>query len=140
MSHSNKTAASTAVLDLITEELNRRKDRSAWDKGVTVYALELAAELRENIELGRADIAEAGSLEKALLCGAESWSQYSNCGCSLRRDSDIAERLCTPAELKRRRGGELPPNGRESWLDVQTSALRQAAALIEDYYPKCISE
>ena len=28
-------------------------------------------------------------------------------------DSDIAERLCTPSELKRKRGDELPPNSRE---------------------------
>lgn len=28
-------------------------------------------------------------------------------------DSDIAERLCTLSELKRKRGDELPPNSRE---------------------------
>lgn len=31
----------------IKKELEARKDRSAWDKGVTVYALELLEEYRE---------------------------------------------------------------------------------------------
>lgn len=31
----------------IKAELESRKDRSAWDKGVTMYALELLEEYRE---------------------------------------------------------------------------------------------
>lgn len=101
----------------IIEKLNERNDRSAWDRGVTVYAVELVEEFEE---LGR-------DCEAVLLNGAASWSKYSYGGCSLIYDEDIAARLCTPSELKRKRGGELPPNGREEWLDVQARALAQAA-------------
>ena len=45
-------------------------------------------------------------------------------------DSDIAERLCTPSELKKTRNGERKPNSREEWLDVQARALRQAFSRI----------
>ena len=39
-----------AIYDKITAELEARKDRSAWDKGVNVYALELVEELKERAE------------------------------------------------------------------------------------------
>ena len=55
-----------------------------------------------------------------LLAGA-AWG-----GCSLIYNGDIAERLCTPSELKKTRNGERRPNDREMWLDTQTRALRQA--------------
>lgn len=45
-------------------------------------------------------------------------------------DGDIAERLCTPSEYKRKRGGDFQPNSRETWLDVQARALYQAARWI----------
>lgn len=48
-----------------------------------------------------------------------------NGGCSLCYDSDIAARVCTPSELKRKHGGVYEPNSRETWLDVQTRALHQ---------------
>lgn len=62
--------------------------------------------------------------------GADSWGQYSRDGSALVYDDDIAERLCTPSELKRKHGGKLAPNKRETWLDVQSRALFQAAELI----------
>jgi hypothetical protein len=56
--------------------------------------------------------------------------QYSYGGCSLIYDCDIAERLCSPSELKRTRDGERSPNAKEEWLDVQARALYQAARLV----------
>ena len=97
-----------------------RKDRSAWDRGVSEYAVELL----ESIEgYEPADAAEAKAL---MLDGARDWEEYSYGGCSLIYGCDIAERLCAPYELRRTRGGELPPNRRETWLDVQARALWQA--------------
>jgi len=66
-----------------------------------------------------------------MLNGAQNWYQYSWGGCSLIYDRDIAERLCTPSELKRTKNGERRPNQNEEWLDVQARALRQAARKIE---------
>ena len=62
--------------------------------------------------------------------GASSWDQYSWGGCSLIYNSDIAERLCTPSELKQTRNGERKPNANEEWLDTQARALYQASAAI----------
>lgn len=94
---------------------------SAWAKGVKLYAEELQEFLRaENVE----------ATKENLLNGASNWADYSYSGCSLIYDTDIAERLCTPSELKRKRGGKLPPNSRETWLDVQARALYQACNMV----------
>ena len=96
--------------------------RSAWNRGVKAYALELLEELPKNVEYSSIQ-----SLEADLLNGARDWNQYSWGGCSLIYDEDIAKRICTPSELKKTRNGERRPNSREEWLDTQARALSQAA-------------
>ena len=118
----------------LIERLENERPRSAWGRGVKEYAIELAYELKEGIDGGYidADILESPKvLTKALLNGADSWHEYSWGGCALIYDNDIAKRLSTPSDLKRKRGGELPPNEREEWLDVQARALNQAARMIQ---------
>lgn len=105
--------------------IETRKTRSAWDKGVTLYALDLLDNIRD---LTAAD--SMRDLQTALLNGARDWKEYSWGGCSLCYNSDIAERLCSPSEFKRTRGGDRRPNSREEWLDVQAHALYQAFRLI----------
>lgn len=108
--------------EIIKKNLEERKDRSAWNKGVTVYALELLDEVEES---GKEP--ETGAELKALaLNGASDWNHYSWGGSSLIYDKDIAQRLCTPSELKKTRDGEKRPNSYEEWLDVQARALKQA--------------
>ena len=117
----------------IRNKLSETKDRSAWKKGVTVYALELVDDLEEQIDGGylTEEIFDSPKLlDKAMLNGAKDWNQYSWGGCSLIYDRDIAERLCTPSELKRTKNGERRPNSSEEWLDVQARALNQAARKI----------
>lgn len=115
----------TIDINAITTTIKNSKARSAWDKGVTLYALELLDNLRD---LPAADSRQ--EIQKALLNGARDWDEYSWGGCSLIYNGDIAERLCSPSELKRCRGGEWRPNRREEWLDVQARALYQAFRLI----------
>lgn len=120
-------------IEKIRETIENKPTRSAWERGVKVYALDLLESLEEGINGGYIDPADLESpalLKKALLNGATDWSQYSAGGCSLIYDGDIASRLCTPSELKRKRGGDLQPNSRETWLDVQARALYQAARWI----------
>lgn len=108
--------------------------RSAWAKGVVVYAHELLEELEESAISGYFDLEDLNApkiLEKALLNGASDWSQYSWGGCSLIYNGDIAARLCPPSELKKTRDGERKPNSREEWLDTQARALFQAANRIK---------
>ena len=112
--------------EYIKQKLETRKDRSAWDKGVTIYALELLDEIKESIDYNGKEPETLEELKRIALNGAENWDEYSWGGCSLIYNGDIAERLCTPSELKKTRNGERRPNGREEWLDVQARALRQA--------------
>lgn len=118
------------TIETIRNNLEARKDRSAWNKGVTVYALELLDSLEEMTAGGYFDMRDfekPRALRAALLNGAQDWKQYSWGGSSLIYDSEIAERLCSPSELKRTRHGERRPNSREEWLDTQARALFQAA-------------
>ncbi len=105
--------------------------RSAWRRAVHTYASELVESIDDS-----ADLSNETLLHKALLNGASDWAQYSEGGCALVYDADIAERLCSPSELKRVRGGERQPNARESWLDCQARALGQAASLVRRAYRK----
>ena len=113
------------TIDTIRTTITARRARSAWDKGVTLYALELLDNLRN---LPATDNRQ--EIQKALLNGARDWDEYSWGGCSLIYNDEIAARLCSPSELKRCRGGEWRPNRRESWLGVQARALHQACRLI----------
>lgn len=117
-------------IEKLYQSIESEKQRSAWDKGVTKYALELVEQLDEQINGGYFDelnLSEPKKVRAALLNGAADWSQYSWGGCSLIYDSDIAERLCNLSELKKTRNGERRPNSREEWLDTQARALFQAA-------------
>ena len=117
-------------IEKLYQSIESEKQRSAWDKGVSAYALELVEQLGEQIGGGYFDelnLSEPKKVRAALLNGAADWSQYSWGGCSLIYDGDIAERLCCPSELKKTRNGERRPNSREEWLDVQARALYQAA-------------
>ena len=116
----------TALADTIRAELNARHDRSTWDKAVTLYALDLLDDVQEGTNYMERLPIDGAELERWALNGASCWEQYSNGGCSLCYDADIAARVCTPSELKRKHGGAYEPNSRETWLDVQARALYQA--------------
>ena len=95
------------------------------------YAVELVESIDSN-----ADLSNENLLRRALLNGADNWEQYSEGGCSLIYDADIAERLCSPSGLKRCKGGERAPNSRENWIDCQARALFQASRLVNRAFRK----
>ena len=103
--------------------------RSAWKRGVHAYACELVESLDDS-----ADLSNETMRLKALLNGADDWRQYSEGGCALVYNADIAERLCSPSELKRVKGGKRQPNASETWLKCQARALAQAASLVRRAY------
>jgi hypothetical protein len=107
----------------LTALLTATPARSAWGRGVKAYAIEM-------VESAEGELATAADLKKELLNGARTWKEYSDGGCALIYDADIAERLCSPGEYRKTREGERAPNSRETWLDVQARALGQAATLI----------
>lgn len=119
--------ANETISAAIIAELNTRKDRSVWNKGVTAYAIELAESL-DNWDKQPESVAE---LNEMMLNGADDWKAYSYGGSALIYNQDIAERLCSPSELKRvsNKFGNVRgyANARENWCDVQARALYQAA-------------
>lgn len=109
----------------IDKDYMAEKRHSAWDRGVNAMCEAILSHFTE-----AEDITHDSIIHGVLRNGASDWSAYSYGGCALVYDSDIAKMFCTPSELRRKRGGELPPNGRETWLDVQARGLRHAARLI----------
>ena len=117
--------------DLLARVQATPAGRSAWSRAVHAYAVELVESLAESDDLSNERL-----LSKALLNGASDWQQYSEGGCALIYNTDIAARLCSPSELKRCKWGARQPNARENWLECQARALTQAANLVRDAYRK----
>ena len=119
----------TKVLEQAMQTLEQRKDRSAWDRGVNGYAVDMLQQLMDYYKDGYISgeaLENCTACQIAALNGARNWSEYSWGGSALVYDGDIAAALCTPSELKKTRNGERRPNSREEWLDVQARALCQA--------------
>lgn len=114
------------TIEIIRNTIENTKTRSAWDRAINAYALELLEEYENNYGSDACAPCEAD-----LLNGASNWKEYSFGGCSLIYNGDIAERTCTPSELKKTRYGEKKPNKNEDWHDVQARALFQAAQRIK---------
>ena len=116
--------------NIYTKELRKLvkeiPNTSAWKRGVKEYTDELLDNLEEKAQYYERLPRNEKELKEWLLNGATDCKDYSYTYCSLKYDSQIAERLCTPSELKKKDGGRLAPNSQESWSDVQTRALRDA--------------
>ena len=122
---------STTKKQLLKAVSAHKAGRSAWSRGVKAYAVELVEGLDDS-----ADLSNEVMLQKELLNGAQNWRHYSESGCALIYTSDIAERLCSPSELKRTKWGMRAPNSRENWSEVQARALWQAHKVVEKAWRK----
>ena len=117
-------------------EEGKKTARSAWKKGVYDYALDFV-DVLEGYEPEKLEtVTNKQELKKLMLCGAENFKEASYYGSFLIYDEDIAERLCSPSELKRTKNGERRPNRNEDWLDVQARALYQASYLLNEAFFK----
>ena len=105
----------------VAKYIRQHPGRSAWEQGVTKYALEILKDLKDR---GYKEVTS----EKTALNGASNWKEYSYGGLSLIWTGDIAKRLCTKSELAKvkMKDGYKNPNPREQWLDTQGRALFQA--------------
>ena len=105
------------------------RPRSAWDRGVAQYVEDFLLWL-EDYQISERPVECLEQLLPVLLNGAEDWKDYSESGCSLVHDEDIAERLCTPAQLRDFRAG-VPRILNLDWIEVQSRALYQAWLILQ---------
>ncbi len=100
--------------------------RSAWERGV----LEYARQILEYPCFPDGEEFNDNTIEKRFLNGAQDWKEYSEGGCALIYDKDIAERLTPPSHVDRllRRADK---EGGTYLIDVQARALWQAMRLIK---------
>ena len=118
----------TNELRKLVEEI---PNTSAWKRGVKEYTDELLDNLEEKAQYYERLPRNEKELKEWLLNGAMDWEDYSYGGCSLIYDGDIAERLCTPSELKKKDGGRLAPSRYKTWFDEQSEALCYACIRIK---------
>lgn len=118
-----------SVFDKMRQAIESQPARSAWGRGVKTYALEMIDNLEE---YNRGEVpSSTNEMMDWLLNGARDWKQASEGGSWLITNEEIAQRLCSPAELKKVAGGRRQPNKRETWIDVQARALFQAAQIVK---------
>lgn len=129
--NSKTMKATVKNIQAVANEVNNTKTRSAWSKGVKAYALEMLESFEEwrkwNEENGES-VPELD--ERTALNGAKDWSAWTYGGCGLVYDCAIAERLCTPSELRKLDGGERVLSGAATWCDIEARAARQAWQMI----------
>lgn len=116
----------------IKKDIAAHSARSAWDRGVKGYAVEMFDDYVDRLHIADDSVRIGKVAETDLLNGAQNWEQYSYGGCAEVYDGDICERLCTESQKKKTRDGERPLMG-EDWLTVQARALRQAARIVIRY-------
>lgn len=124
--------------NIYTNELRKLVEEipntSAYKRGIKKYTDELLDNLEEMARIYKRLPKDENELECWLLKGARNWGDYSWRGYSLIYDSQIAERLCTPSEFKKKDGGRLAPSRHDNWFNEQAKALCYAYLRIKDKF------
>ena len=121
-------------LTLLRARVESVRARSAWDKGVKTFAIDLLDKYDDLCLYYEQEGRECPAFcLSTVLDGCKDWEQYCYWGKALIYDGDIARSLCTPSELYRNDYGIKSPNGTELWMDVQVRAYYQAWNLISRY-------
>ena len=121
----------TNELRKLVEEI---PNTSAWKRGVKEYTDELLDNLEEKAQSYERLPRNEKELKEWLLNGAMDWEDYSYGGYSLKFNRQIAERLCTPSEFKRKDGGRIAPSRHDNWFNEQAKALNYACLRIKDKF------
>lgn len=127
----NSILATPANIEILRVLVGRSSARSAWSKGVRAYALDLIDKLEEMATYEVSNGSDYPVIcESFVLNGARDWHTYAygGCGAAAVYDNSIAERLCTPSELRAYYAGKLC----QSWPSVEARALGQAWRLIAE--------
>lgn len=128
--------ATAQNIQTVSNEVMNTKTRSAWSKGVQSYAFHILAQFEDWRRFNESEGLECPELdERTALNGAQDWSAWAYGGCGLVYDSAIAERLCTPSEIRRlqyKTGAMKQPAPCTNWLDIEARAAHQAWRMIAE--------
>lgn len=128
--------ATAQNIQAVTNIIENTKQRSAWSKGVQSYAFHILAQFEDWRAFNEANGESVPELDEVTaLNGAQDWSAWAYGGCGLVYDSVIAERLCTPSEIRRLQyntGAMKQPAPCTNWLDIEARAARQAWQMIAE--------
>ena len=119
----------------------QKMPRSAWDKGVRDYAVwHILDGIRINGFEGEKQIWTTQKIRELILNGAKdyenpnseyrAWYRYSEGGCALIYNIDIAKQLCSPSAFKKAEKAIENETSETSWIKIQAHALFHAAQLI----------
>lgn len=93
------------LIDKLSGDIRaERVRRSAWEKGVFQYELDMIENIIDYYE--NIDIVDIREFKSLCLNGATDFYMLSKSGCYLAYDGDIAKRLCNNTELKRTKNGK----------------------------------
>ena len=121
----------TNELRMLVEEI---PNTSAYKRGIKKYTDELLDNLEEMARIYKRLPKDENELESWLLKGAMNWENYSYRGYSLKCSRQMAERLCTPSEFKRKDGGRIAPSRHDNWFNEQAKALNYACLRIKSKF------
>ena len=121
----------TKELIKLVEEI---PNTSAYKRGIKKYTDELLDNLEEMARIYKRLPKDENELESWLLKGARNWEDYSYRGYSLKSNRQIADRLCTPSEFRKKDGGRLAPSRYKTWFDEQSKALCYACLRIKSKF------
>lgn len=123
-------------IQAVINEVEKAKARSAWNRGVKAYALDILASFEESRQWCEENGESVPELDEVTaLNGASDWSAWAYGGCGLVYDSVITERLCTPSELRKlqyKTGAMKQPAPCTNWIDIEARAARQAWRMIAE--------
>lgn len=103
-----------------------RTERSYWKRGVASLIRDYAEYVLKEHD---GEEVTPNEFYRLWNCGADTLEQSVYGGDYDIWDGDIARRLCTPSELKKKDDGRLEPNVTETWLDVELRAVYRAVCL-----------
>ena len=121
----------TNELRMLVEEI---PNTSAYKRKKKKNTDELLDNLEEMARIYKRLPKDENELERWLLKGAMNWENYSYRGYSLKFNRQIAERLCTPSEFKRKDGGRIAPSRHDNWFNEQAKALNYACLRIKSKF------
>lgn len=117
-----------STLSAIRANIENSRTRSAWSRGVNLYALDILDSMAERADWYYSIYEEYPKMSESFaLNGASDWRHYAEGGNGLIYTYKIVGRLCTPGEIRKYNDGKFR---NINFIEVEARALYQAFRVI----------